>query len=69
MNSNLKKFIGNYVTLSYLELEYICSKFKCKLVKKNDHLLRQEDICKDLVSVQKDCLRLYYLKDDIEIPV
>lgn len=69
MNSNLKKFIANYVTLSDAELEHICKKFKSKLVKKNDYLLRQGDTCKDLVFVQKGCLRLYYLKDDIEVSV
>jgi CRP-like cAMP-binding protein len=33
-----------------------------KVVKKNDYLLKQGDTCKDLVFVQKGCLRLYYLK-------
>ena len=69
MNTNLKKFISKYVKLSDVELEDITNKFKSKVVKKNNYLLRQGDTCKDLVFVQKGCLRLYYLKDDIEVSV
>ena len=69
MNTNLKKFISKYVNLSDVELEDIATKFKSKVVKKNNYLLRQGDTCKDLVFVQKGCLRLYYLKDDIEVNV
>ena len=69
MNTNLKTFITKYVNLSDLELEDITSKFKSKLVKKNDYLLKQGGTCKDLVFVEKGCLRLYYLKDDIEVSV
>ena len=69
MNTNLKKFISKYVNLSDVELEDITNKFKSKVVKKNNYLLRQGDTCKDLVFVKKGCLRLYYLKDDIEVSV
>lgn len=69
MNTNLKRFISKYVNLSDVELEDIASKFKSKVVKKNSYLLRQGDTCKDLVFVQEGCLRLYYLKDDIEVSV
>jgi len=69
MNTNLKKFITKYVNLSDVELEDITNKFKSKVVKKNNYLLRQGDTCKDLVFVQKGCLRLYYLQDDIEVSV
>jgi CRP-like cAMP-binding protein len=69
MNTDLKNFISKYVKLSDAELEEITSKFKSKLVKKNNFLLREGDTCKDLVFVQKGCLRLYYVKDDIEISV
>src|SRR5882672_5561598 len=69
MHTSLKKFISKYVNLSDIELEDITTKFKSKIVKKNDYLLRQGDTCKDLVFVQKGCLRLYYLKDDIEVSV
>lgn len=69
MTTNLKTFIAKYVTLPDTELEDIANTFKSKLVKKNTYLLRQGDTCKDLVFVQKGCLRLYYLKDDIEVSV
>jgi CRP-like cAMP-binding protein len=69
MATDLKNFIGKYVKLPNAELEEIADKFKSKAVKKNSYLLRQGAICKDLVFVQKGCLRLYYLKDDIEVSV
>ena len=69
MNIDLKIFLSKYVTLSDPELEDITNKFKSKAVKKNNYLLRQGDTCKDLVFVQKGCLRLYYVKDDIEVSV
>lgn len=69
MSANLKRFITKYVKLSEFELEEITNKFKIKVVKKNDYLLKQGGTCKDLVFVEKGCLRLYYLKDDIEVSV
>jgi len=69
MSTNLKKFISRFVTLSDVELEEITNKFRSKVVKKNNYLLRQGDTCKDLVFVQKGCLRLYYVKDGIEVSV
>ena len=69
MNTRLIHFIGKYVTLSEDELEDVASKFKSKTVKKHDYLLKQGATCKDLVFVQKGCLRLYYIRDDIEVSV
>jgi len=69
MNTNLKKFISRFVDLSAAELEEIANKFKRKSVKKNDYLWRQGDTCKDFAFVDKGCLRLYYVKDGIEISV
>ena len=69
MTTNLEKFIQRFVTLSDAEMEEISSKFKSKGVKKNSHLLKQGDTCKDFVFVEKGCLRLYYVKDGIEISV
>lgn len=69
MSTGLKTFISQYVTLPETELEAITARFNNKTVKKNDYLLRPGDTCKDLVFVQKGCLRLYYLKDDIEVSV
>jgi CRP-like cAMP-binding protein len=69
MNTGLEKFITKYVDLSEVELAGITGKFKSKLVKKNNYLLREGDTCKDIIFVQKGCLRLYYVKDDIEVSV
>jgi CRP-like cAMP-binding protein len=69
MNTNLEKFILRFVNLSDAELKEVTNKFKSKAVKKNNYVLKQGDTCKDLVFVQKGCLRLYYVKDDIEVSV
>jgi len=69
MNIDLKTFLNQYANFSDIELESIVSRFKNKLIKKNDYLLNQGDTCKDLVFVRRGCLRLYYLKDDIEVSV
>lgn len=69
MSTDLKIFLSKYVSLSDVELDDIAVKFKSKTVKKNNYLLRQGHTCRDLVFVQKGCLRLYYLKDDIEVSV
>jgi len=69
MYSDLKKYLRKYVDLSDVELEYITSKFKSKFIKKNNYLLKPGETCKDLVFVQHGCLRLYYLKDEIEVSV
>ena len=69
MDTNLKAFLTKYVKLLDPELDEIADKFKSKTVSKNSYLLRQGDTCKDLVFVQEGCLRLYYVKDDIEVSV
>ena len=69
MDPNLKSFIKKYVKLSDPELDEIADKFRSKTVTRNSYLLRQGDTCKDLVFVQKGCLRLYYVKEDIEVSV
>lgn len=69
MNSELKTFISKYADLSETELEGITNQYKSKEIKKNSYLLRQGETCKDLVFVKKGCLRLYYLKEGIEISV
>lgn len=69
MTTDLKKFISRFVALSDTELEEIACKFKSKVVKKNSYVLKEGDTCRDFVFVQKGCLRLYYVKDDIEVSV
>lgn len=69
MTAELKNFISKYITLSDPELEEITALFQKRTVGKNDFLLRQGEICKDLIFVQKGCLRLYYITDGIEVSV
>ena len=69
MTTELKSFISKYTSLSADVLEEIAGKFKSRAIKKNEYLLREGETCRDLVFVQKGCLRLYYLKDDIEVSV
>lgn len=69
MNSDLKIFLSQYASFTEAESESIASKFIIKRVKKNDYLLRQGDTCKDIVFLREGCLRLYYLKDDVEVSV
>jgi CRP-like cAMP-binding protein len=69
MTPELKRFIAEYVDLPDTELDEIAYKFKQKTIKKNDFLLQQGEICKDLVFVQNGCLRLYYIVDDIDVSV
>lgn len=69
MTAELKTFISKYSSLSADALEEIAGKFKSRVIKKNEFLLREGETCRDLVFVQKGCLRLFYLKEDIEISV
>ena len=69
MSTALKTFLNKYSSFSPAVLEEITGKFRHRKVKKNEYLLREGDTCRDLVFVQKGCLRLYYLKEDIEVSV
>jgi CRP-like cAMP-binding protein len=69
MAAELKDFIAQYAGFSVVELDDISARFKANTVKKNNYLLKPGDTCKNLVFVQKGCLRLYYLKEDIEVSV
>jgi len=69
VSNDLKIFLNQYANFSDRELEIITSQFIKKSVKKNTYLLNEGETCKDLAFVQKGCLRLYYLKEDIEVSV
>ena len=69
MTTELKTFINKYISLPPDALDEIAGKFNSRAIKKNDYLLREGETCRDLVFVQKGCLRLYYIKDDIEVSV
>lgn len=69
MTNDLKAFLAQYASLTEAELEDIAQQFKHKKVKKNTFLLKEGVVCKDLVFVQKGCLRLYFVKEDVETSV
>ena len=69
MTEELKTFIGKYINFDPVEIDNVVSKFQRKTIKKNAYLLREGQICKDLVFVQEGCLRLYYISQDIETSV
>lgn len=69
MSIELKRFFNEYVHLSDAETEEIIAKFHFQKVKKNEFVLKQGMVCKDLVFVQSGCLRLFYIHDEIEVSV
>ncbi|HEU5291204.1 MAG TPA: Crp/Fnr family transcriptional regulator [Cyclobacteriaceae bacterium] len=69
MNSSLKEFIARYASFSETDLNHISERFRKKKVGKGSFILKQGEVCTDIVFVEKGCLRLYYLKDDIEVSV
>ncbi len=69
MQTALKTFIGNYANIEEEKLDAIVGKFRQRTVKKNDFLLRQGSVCREVIFVQEGCLRLYYLADHVEISV
>lgn len=69
MFSIIDKFLSKYATLTGQETDEIAGQFKSKILKKNEFILRQGEICKNIVIVKKGCLRMYYLKEDVEVSV
>ncbi len=69
MQTALKAFIRNYAKINEEQLDTIAGKFRQRTVKKNEFLLRQGSVCKDIIFVQEGCLRLYYLAEHVEISV
>lgn len=69
MTPELEEFIGRYAHLAPAEMAEVVKRFKGKTIRKNDHLLQEGQVCKDMVFVQKGCLRLYYMSGDIETSV
>ena len=69
MSAELKAFIAQYAPFTEDELNDIAGRFKKRVIGKNDFLLNERAVCKDLVFVQEGCLRLYYVAEEIEISV
>lgn len=69
MSSSLNIFLGKYADLSEDQLDAIATRFKKRNVKKNAFLLRPGEVCKDLIFVERGCLRLFYTVDAVEVSV
>lgn len=69
MTTDLDKFISQYIRLAPEVLADVTGKFRKKTLRKNDYLLREGHVCKDIVFVQKGCLRLFYISNGIETSV
>ncbi len=69
MTPELKDFISQYIQLDTEELDDIAARFTRRTVKKNEYLLQEGQVCKDIVFVQQGCMRLFYISNDIETSV
>ena len=69
MRSPLNNFLSKYADLPDDQLDAIAARFKQKKVRKNTFLLQPGEVCKDLIFVQKGCLRLFYTVDAVEVSV
>lgn len=69
MSTVIQSFFLQYSPFSGDELGKLLPRFVRRSLRKNDFLLRHSEICRDLVIVEEGCLRLYYLKDDIDTSV
>ncbi len=67
--SQLQKFLQRHGDLPENQLKEFLFRFRRKEIKKNGFLFREGEVCKDLVFVYKGCLRLYYIKEGIDISV
>jgi CRP-like cAMP-binding protein len=69
MTPELKAFISTYADFTTAEIAHISEKFKSREVKKKEFLLREGEVCNDIIFVQSGCLRLYYIAEEVETSV
>lgn len=69
MHEHLKSFLNSYVSLPNDVLDVLVMAFKEKKIAKNDFLLQNGQVCKDLVFVNSGCLRMYYIQQDVDVSV
>ena len=67
MNDNLNSFIKRFIDIENEELLKITSSFKRRIIKKDEYLLREGEVCNDLIYVKSGCIRMYYMSDKIEV--
>ncbi|UII19868.1 Crp/Fnr family transcriptional regulator [Fulvivirga ligni] len=63
MYSDLYSHITQFVELNSNDFEQISSYYECKTIKKKKHLLKANDLCKEIYFVTKGCLHLYFIDD------
>jgi CRP-like cAMP-binding protein len=67
MTTNFKKYLNNLCPMNdetfNLSLDYLNK----MTLKKNEHFIREGIICNHIAFINKGLLRIYYLKDGIEI--
>jgi CRP-like cAMP-binding protein len=61
MTEKLKYLLKYFTDFDEHQLEEITKRFKPRLVKRNDLLLSQGDICKEFYFIHKGCIRTYFI--------
>ncbi|HTD98117.1 MAG TPA: Crp/Fnr family transcriptional regulator [Mucilaginibacter sp.] len=59
MYQALKNYLAKHIEITDEELTSFCSKFKSKITKRNEVLLKGGSICRHMFFVNKGCLRVY----------
>ena len=60
----LKKYISSRTQINDDELDFICSNFKPLKTKRNEILVRYEEICQQYYFVNKGCIRLFTINKE-----
>ena len=67
INNEILNSIKKITDLSNAEIGLILNKFETKIIKKKTILLAADEIAKEIYFVVRGCLRLYYVKDGVDI--
>lgn len=69
MSSALRKFFDHYARLPDNVMDELVAGFERRTIRKGEFLLSQGQVCDKLFFVEKGCLRLYYIANEVEITV
>lgn len=61
---NIKKVISNYIEINDKEWIYYSSKFRVKEIKKNEIILTEGSICRDIFFVVNGLLRVFFVDNN-----
>lgn len=67
MIPELEALFKQFTNFTDAELFEITGKFKKVIVKKDQYLMNQGEVCKHFVFVKSGCIRMYYLSNDVEV--